>query len=416
MGGAGAALPAFLSRERLTEFFAPLTAVFVGWTLQDFVVAKWFPENSAFRHEHPLYWYDTDWLAAAVAIAAVLVLALARRRLDSASSLILHMAIGWWFGFLVLVNVLGLRMTPPRGDSWSGCVGMVIGMWVYFQRHGLPGLTFASLVTGFIGGFGFATGQLFKLLEISTGLQTNWHSVLEQSYGFINGIGLAVALFWIARRAPAVTDEPRVRKWTEPYAIGFVLLVLTYINLVKNPEDWVTAKAMPPVLYGISAEGWFNLAFVALAAAFLVLVILHQRRPLPLISEPWLARGQMIYLGFLWVMVIGNFERALVSFAPQRLVTEGVIFFNAALCTVGIFLAAPVASSGLPQGSIIWPRVLQRTILIGLVAGSLSVLADWGIVRGLWGDKQLAGSGKHIRFGPNATATKEKPKTGAPHP
>src|SRR2546422_8254430 len=41
MGGAGAALPAFLSRERLTEFFAPLTAVFVGRALHDIVVAAW---------------------------------------------------------------------------------------------------------------------------------------------------------------------------------------------------------------------------------------------------------------------------------------------------------------------------------------------------------------------------------------
>jgi hypothetical protein len=30
-------------------------------------------------------------------------------------------------------------------------------------------------------------------------------------------------------------------------------------------------------------------------------------------------------------MVAGNFERALVTFAPQRLVTEGVIFFNATI-------------------------------------------------------------------------------------
>src|SRR5438132_13381161 len=58
-GGAGAALPAFLSRERLTEFFAPLTAVFAGWTLQDIVIAAWFWENPAFRHQSRLYWYDT---------------------------------------------------------------------------------------------------------------------------------------------------------------------------------------------------------------------------------------------------------------------------------------------------------------------------------------------------------------------
>src|SRR5437762_7355986 len=42
IGGAGSALPALLDRERLTGFFAPLIAVFVGWILQDVVVAAWF--------------------------------------------------------------------------------------------------------------------------------------------------------------------------------------------------------------------------------------------------------------------------------------------------------------------------------------------------------------------------------------
>jgi hypothetical protein len=416
MGGAGAALPAFLTRERLTEFFAPLTAVFASWTLQDIVVAVWFWENPAFRHQSPLYWYDTDWLAALVAIVAVLVLALIRRRLDSASSLILHMAVGWWIAFLVLVNLLGWRMTPPRGDNWAGCLGMVLGMWVYFQRNGLAGLTFASLITGFIGGFGFATAQLFKLIEISSGAQTNWHSVLEQTYGFINGIGLAVALFWIARYAPRLTEEPPVRKWTEPYAAGFVLIVLTYINLVKNPEVWVKTKAMPAVLYGLSAEAWFNLAYLALAGAFVVLLLVHRRRPLPILSVSWLGRGQLLYLAFLWVMVIANFERALVAFAPQRLVTEGVIFLNAALCTIGVFLSAPAGERKPAGDKFSWSHLLPRTVTIGLIAVGLSVLADWAIVRGIYGDRSAGHSGKHIRFGPNATATKQKPSPGVPHP
>ena len=416
MGGAGAALPAFLTRERLTEFFVPLTAVFAAWTLQDFVVEKWFPGDPAFRHENILYWYDTDWLAALVAIVAVLVLALIRRRFDSASSLILHMAVGWWVAFLVLVNLLGLRMTPPRGDNWSGCVGMVIGMWIYFQRRGLTGLTFASVLCGLIGGFGFATGQLFKLLEVSTGLQANWHSVLEQSYGFINGVGLAVTLFWVARHAPKTTEEPPVRRWTESYAAFFVLLVLTYINLAKNPEDWVKAKAMPGTLYGLSANAWFNIAYAVLASVFLALLMIHRKRPLPILSASWLARGQGLYLVFLWVMVIGNFERALVSFAPQRLVTEGVIFLNAALCTVGIFLSAPGTNCQLPGEGSGWSGLLRKTMAVGLVVAALSVVADWAVVRGVFGDSFVAHAGKHIRFGPDATATKEKPKPGVTHP
>lgn len=416
LGGAGAALPAFLSRERLTGFFVPLTVVFAAWTLQDFIVARWFEGDPAYRQEDPLYWYDTDWVAALVAIAAVLALALARRRLDSASSLILHLAVGWWIGFLVLVNLLGWRMTPPRGDNWAGCVGMVAGMWIYFQRNGLSGVTFASLICGFVGGFGFASGDLLKLLGVATGWQTNWHSVLEQTYGLINGIGLAVALFWVAPRAPRLNEEAPRRKWTEIYAAGFVLLVLTYLNLSKNPEVWVQAGAMPATLAGLSAGAWFGLAYAALAMVFLTLAVAQQRRPLPLLSLNWLARGQLLYLAFLWVMVIGNFERALVSFTPQRLVTEGVIFLNAALCTLGILLSAPVVNHESPETGPEWSRLIPKVIVVGLVGAALSVLADWAAVRGVFGDRQAGYASKHIRFGPDATATKEKPKPGAPHP
>ena len=126
---------------------------------------------------------------------------------------------------LLLVNLLGLRMTPPRGDNWAGCLGMAAGMWVFFQRHGLPGATFASLVAGLIGGFGFATADALKLAGIATGGDTNWHSLLEQTYGFINGIGVAVALFWVARRTPCLNEEPAARNWAGVCAAGFVLLV-----------------------------------------------------------------------------------------------------------------------------------------------------------------------------------------------
>ncbi|HEU4752038.1 MAG TPA: hypothetical protein VFU47_02940, partial [Armatimonadota bacterium] len=116
MGGAGTALPAVLDRERLTEFFAPLTAVFLAWWAQSGVEAFLSTHSAAFRHEDPLYWYDTDWLGVLVAMAAVLLLALVRRRLDSPSRLVLYMGAGWWAAFLVLVVGLHLRMTPPRGD------------------------------------------------------------------------------------------------------------------------------------------------------------------------------------------------------------------------------------------------------------------------------------------------------------
>jgi len=416
IGGAGAALPAFLTRERLTEFFIPLTAVFVAWTFQDFAIAKWFPEDPAYRHQSPLYWYDTDWVAALLAIVAVLVVALIRRRLDSASSLILHMAVGWWVAFLVLVNLLGWRMTPPRGDSWAGCVGMVGGMWLYFRRHGLTGVAFASLISGLIGGFGFASGQLLKLLGIWTGWQTNWHSVLEQTYGYINGLGVAAAILYLRNRTPHLDESPPVRRWTEAYAVFFVLVGVTYLNLRKNPAMWVKFNTVPSVLYGLSAEVWFNLGYGVLAFLFICLLLAHQRRPISIIPATALGRGQLLYLVFLWWIVVGNFERALVSFAPQRLVTEGVIYLNAALCTALVLLAPEQlsrSSIGIPT---LFAFPIRKVVLVGLAVALITTLADWEVVRALYGNQAAGHAGLHIRFGPNATATKSKPAPDKPHP
>ncbi|HVY70098.1 MAG TPA: hypothetical protein VHH73_09225, partial [Verrucomicrobiae bacterium] len=95
MGGAGTALPARLSRAELTEFFPVLIAVFIAWELQDLADAWFVHINPDYRHTSPLYWYDTDWLAALTAPVAVLVLAAMRRRWECASSLVLYLAIGW---------------------------------------------------------------------------------------------------------------------------------------------------------------------------------------------------------------------------------------------------------------------------------------------------------------------------------
>jgi hypothetical protein len=113
-------------------------------------------------------------------------------------------------------------------------------------------------------------------------------------------------------------------------------------------------------------------------------------------------------------MVVGNFDRAIVSFAPQRLVTEGVIHLNAVLSTLVLILAPWVAWSG-PSGGPGLTRGKEsrmgRLVAVGLAAGALSVLFDWGVVRAIYGDRYAGGkyAGLSIRFGPNAT-TAPKPK------
>ena len=90
-------------------------------------------------------------------------------------------------------------MTPPRGDNWAGCLGMTVRALLVLPPDGLSELARAAVTCGFIGGIGFAAASMLKLVEVTSGLQTNWHSILEQTTGLFNGIGVAVAVAALAR-------------------------------------------------------------------------------------------------------------------------------------------------------------------------------------------------------------------------
>ncbi len=162
----------------------------------------------------------------------------------------------------------------------------------------------------------------------------------EQTAGLFNGLAVALAMAVLARRTPRVSDAPPVRRWTEAYAVGFVLLVVTYLNLRKNPGTWIKDNGMARVMYGLPLPTWFDLGYAALAVAVLVPLIRHLRRPIPVVPTSWVGKGQLLYVVFLWWIVVGNLDRALARLAGRRLVTEGVIHLNACLGTLFVLLGA----------------------------------------------------------------------------
>jgi hypothetical protein len=405
-GGAATALPAYLTRERLAEFFAPLTAFFVlGWAdgiIEDRLVAA-HPEMD---NRPPLNWFDTNWTAALIFILVVLLRAAFRRKIDQAERLILHMAVGWWLGFLILTIGLRLHMTPPRSDNWAGSIGMIIGMFVYFHRQKLYGVIYAGLIMGFVGGLGFATAALFKLMEMRSGYATNWHSILEQTYGLINGLGIAIMMERLRPRAQIMNDDGTKVRWSLAAAVAFILLLLTYMNLQHEVDDWTRTKAVPQILYFLTARGWFDLFYALTAGTFLLILREHMRRPLALVPASWIGKGQMLYLMFLWWIVIANFVKAVVGFAPQRLVTEGTIHINALLCTLMALLW--VRQSDFKPGDTENPYepAIRRTLQLGLAVMALAVLLNWGAVRAVYGNQFAGSADKWIRFGPHATRRK----------
>ena len=126
-----------------------------------------------------------------------------------------------------------------------------------------------------------------------------------------------------------------------------------------------------------------------------------------MVPENPLGQGQGLYLLLLAIMVIGNFERALVGFKDQRVVTEGVIHLSALIChrdapDCGSPVSRPVTTR---QGEGVVAARWGRLVALGVGADPIAVLADWAMVRGIYGDHFAGHAGLHIRFGPNATTS-----------
>ncbi len=427
MGGAGTALSAFLDRDRLTELLIPTFTVFVAWVgqgwffeiyranLQDQVQQGLLTAEAAREKAAWMNWFDTDWISVVVAAAALLVLVVARRKACWGTSLGLHLCAGWWLGFTVLTVGLGLRMTPPRGDNWAGALGMTVALFIFLVRHAEYGIAWTALVAGLFGGLGFSAATLVKLVLVHPGFQdvvfgrrveSNWHSILEQTFGFISGIGIALAMGYLAPRARRQSEEPPVRSWAEPLAVLFVMLVVTYVNIVKNLDAvWLKPpRTVEPELWGISTRVWFDLAYLALAAAVAWPVMAYYRgRSVAILPESRLGKAQLFFVVFLWWIVIGNLART-VPFAEQRLITEGVIHLNACLCTLLAILLPSRAAQPEPMPEL--SRALRKLAVTGLVGAVLVVGGEFALVRALWGDTFAGHAGKHIRFGPDRTIDK----------
>jgi hypothetical protein len=465
LGGAWTALPACLSRERLTGMIPPILVVLLAWLVKNLVLTHYgLLSASNQRHENPLYWHDTSWVDALVALYALLAYAVVeqgvlRRRPSWGTRFLLYLAGGWWVAFVVVIVILvdfcgfNFRMTPPRGDDWVGTLGMVAGALVFFLRCGMVPAARVLLVTGFFGGLGFAGAEFLQHAELKyvpllaeylhgqPNWATNWHSLLEQTYGLFNGIGLGVAMYALGREPdpdqtpaalgagqpasegilpadfkpapPAAVGRP-TRRWTEVVAVGFVLLFVTYINQRVNVPNWVRQNAVDRSMHFLAATAWFDVFFGATALAVTVLLVRHVRRPLAVVPASPLGKCQLLFLVVMWWMVLANWMQAIPHFAAQRLVTEGVIQLNAVCCTLLVLL---------------WPRPVRRpdrvteaaparslvpVALAGVVAfGMLTAGAFWG-TREMHGDNWTGYGGNQKRFGPDAPAP--RPERGKQHP
>jgi hypothetical protein len=181
-------------RSYLERFAGPLVVLWLLWFtlditgLTDQMAEKW-------------YLNDTDWVAAASALIVAVLYALISPSGRSACSLIAVLAIGWWCGYLLLTVLLGLHMTPPRSDNWSGCVGLFVALLIYLTRRRDRAAVKMAIFGFLAGGIGFALGDFVNMLgraqwrpigkyEVLQGL--DYWKWMEQLFGLVMGLGVAM--------------------------------------------------------------------------------------------------------------------------------------------------------------------------------------------------------------------------------
>ncbi|MHC4509377.1 MAG: hypothetical protein ACYTAO_10540 [Planctomycetota bacterium] len=321
-GGIGAAILSLSvteSRSYLERFAGPLVALWLVWFAMDLSgLTEWLAET----------WYlnDTDWIAASSALLAAGVYAAVVRRGRQACSLIMSLAGGWWAGYIILTVLLGLHMTPPRSDNWSGCVGLFIALVLYLVRRQNRAAVLVALCGFLAGGIGFAVGDFVQMLgRAQWGPIGRWEALqgldywkwMEQLFGLIMGAGVGfVFLRWMrAKLAPPAEDEDGRNLNT--VGLLFLLLVMMWSNLHKNVRNWARGDHIPEQFFGIPTGWWFLLVALLLSATVLAAIIRHRRQQLPLAPSSAFGRGQLLLLIILWVAIAGAFTQALPGMARK---------------------------------------------------------------------------------------------------
>ena len=110
-------------------------------------------------------------------------------------TLIAEMTAGGIITHYFLIEQIGFRMTPPRGDLWAICLGAGLALIWYMARNKHHSPLRVTLYSTIGGGFGFAFGTFFHLVMNWVEIPFNTWNMAEYSIGFFGGIGLAYGVF-----------------------------------------------------------------------------------------------------------------------------------------------------------------------------------------------------------------------------
>ncbi len=336
-GGIGGALLAMgftESRSRLDQFLWPLILIYCTWLMLDGLGLKGLSlEMVAKNPARPLetHWlYDTLWLDAAAALLLSILLWSFVPRWRQATALIALLSIAWLGGMFLLIEAMGLRMNPSRGDAWAGCVGMQLAFlfwyWARSNRAAIMLIFYGTLA----GGFGFVIGEFIQALgkakwgpigQYPVLQEFGYWTIMEQTLGGVMGIGIALATIRLIRGRIAAPIEDSHSSWFNPFAVFVLLGVLFAFNFRTNYASWIKMDQVGKETLGFPTGIVLSGVVIAILG-LLALAIFRQRRgDLDLAPKTALGRLQLLTLLFVWMVM------AIYMLLPRVGLPTSLMFF-----------------------------------------------------------------------------------------
>ena len=179
-------------------------------------------------------------------------------------SLITEMTAGGLIVHLFLVEQIGFRMTPPRGDAWAICLGAGLALIWYMARNKHLSPLRVAYFSAIGGGFGFAFGTFFHLVMNWVEIPFNTWNMAEYTIGLFGGIGMSYGVFtsiW-----PKESASPK--KWEN---ITAMLLVVVFVPLIIFRESFSYDKFIEKFQNSANTE---TIAFANTFGAMAIILIL----------------------------------------------------------------------------------------------------------------------------------------------
>ena len=405
-GGIGAgvlALGLTWRQDRLESFVAPLAALGLLWLLLDLT-------GLTARLEARWSFHDTDWVAATAALAVGAVFSRRAGEWREPARLIIALAGGWWIGYALLTQLLGLRMTPPRSDNWAGCVGLFVALALCLWREGNRAALLLVLYGLLAGGAGFVVGDFVQMLgragwgpigQYEALRQLDYWKWMERLFGLIMGFGIALGVGRLLREGLAPLDPSPPSRRLRGFALSILLIVMPWKNFVSNVRVWIERGQFSEPLLGIGPRGWMLAIAIGLTLVLVVAISRHLDGKLALTPADRGGRAQFLFLALVWLFVIGDFTRVVSHLQTRGILSVHIGFWSTALVlTILVLTASPAMTThhGPSRDSADRDWRAGRLLLAGWLL--IPVLIP-GLARLTLSARSGPLPGYHQRFGPS---------------